>query len=201
MTEIGQRKESSFENDSLKCRLIEWPIRHLTVEPQIYCAYNRTREQFICARVELADLQHHSLDKRLAGLTPGSNTALWLSQFRGISPNRVTTPIDLVFLDRNNCVLAVVDSFPTTRATSTLWPAGTVIALPARTVARSDTRAGDQLILCSPQKMMLRLHILNDSSPGVLSMQYRSNRYSLSHDVPPILETAAQTMSWEEIRH
>jgi hypothetical protein len=185
VTELEQRKDSSVVSGSLHCRVIAWPVKCISPEPKIYCAYNRTRDRFLSTHVDLIDLQSGGLSQCLAALTPDSKAALWLAPFRGISPDHATAPIDLVYLDRNHCVLAVVESFPIFRVNSSIWPTGTVLALPAQAIASSGTLAGDQLILCSPQKMRLRLNSLF-AKPG-----------GLSHDVA---ETAMQIMDWEDIR-
>ena len=181
MTEFEHRRESVIGSDSLQRRVIAWPAKCFNAEPKVYSAYNRTRERFISTRVDLADLQGESLSQRLADLTPESKKALWLSPFSEVSASRITTPIDLVYLDRNHCVLAVVESFPISRPNSSIWPAATVLALPAHTIASSGTIAGDQLILCSPQKMQLRLSSLFASSAG-------------THAMPA---TAIQMMDWK----
>jgi hypothetical protein len=124
------------------------------------CAYNQTRERFLCAQVVSGDFHASSLDVHLAALAPGSSTALWLVPFRGISPTSVRIPIDLLYLDRNCVVLDAVESFPISSVSASSAPAASVLALPANTIASADTRPGDQLILCAPEEMKWRLQQL-----------------------------------------
>lgn len=124
------------------------------------CAYNETRERFLCANVESGDFNAASLEMHLGALAPGSGTALWLVPFRGISPTSVRVPIDLLYLDRNCVVLDAVESFPIWSASSSGAPAASVLALPANTIASAGTRTGDQLILCDPEEMKWRLQQL-----------------------------------------
>ncbi len=124
------------------------------------CAYNQTRERFLCAQVASGDFHASSLEAHLSTLAPGSGTALWLIPFRGISPTSVRVPIDLLYLDRNCVVLEAVESFPISSISSSSAPAASVLALPANTIASVGTRPGDQLILCDPEEMKWRLQQL-----------------------------------------
>ena len=124
------------------------------------CAYNATRERFLCANVDSGDFRASNLDVHLAALAPGSAAALWLVPFRGISPTSVRVPVDLLYLDRNCVVIEVVESFPIASVSSSSAPAASVLALPANTIASAGTRAGDQLILCDPEQMKWRLQEL-----------------------------------------
>ncbi len=124
------------------------------------CAYNQTRERFLCAQVASGDFLASSLETYLAALAPGASTALWLIPFRGISPTSVRVPIDLLYLDRNCVVIEAVESFPISSISSSCAPAASVLALPANTIATVGTRPGDQLILCDAGEMKWRLQQL-----------------------------------------
>lgn len=125
------------------------------------CAYNQTRERFVCVDVEAADFSAASLSSRLPALTPSCSAALWILPFRGISATSVRVPIDLVYLDRSLVVLATVESFPIFQAPASSAPAASVLVLPAHTIGSTQTHAGDQLILCAPDE--LNLHLLKAS--------------------------------------
>jgi hypothetical protein len=196
---------SAAENVSAH-QVIEWPTKLLTPEPRIYCAYNQTRQQFLCAHVELADLAPELIREHVANLIPGSAKGLWLAPFRGISAIQLEEPIDLVFLDRNNCVLSVVQSFPAAQQSSCNWPAGTALALPAQSVASSGTLVGDQLVLCSPQKMrrrFLNLGGMASSDETNCSVQdtddLPSSPYSIAHYLPPARRANVTSVSWDEV--
>jgi len=172
----------------------------------MYCAYNQTRQEFLCAHVELADVPPESFREHFASLTPASAKAIWLSPFRGISVTQVDAPIDLVFLDQNNCVLSVLKSFPVAQQTSRNWPAGTAIALPAQSVASSGTLAGDQLVLCTPEKMKRRFLTLRGFGPnGEKCSRIQefedlpSNPYSIAHCLPPVCDSPVKLTSWDEV--
>jgi hypothetical protein len=122
-----------------------------------YCAYNQTRQRFLCANVEAADFSTTGLDARLPGLTPSSGTGLWIVPIRNISPTSVRVPLDLIYLDRNSVVLDAVESFPLSQATASIGSATSILALPSQTIASTATQPGDRLILCAPEEMKLRL--------------------------------------------
>jgi len=125
-----------------------------------YCAYNGTRERFLCADVEAGEFAAAALETRLAALTPGRNTALWMVPFRGISPTSVRLPIDLVYLDENCSVLETVESFPILGGPQGGAPAASVLAMPANAIAAAEIRAGDRLILCTAAEMKERVQQL-----------------------------------------
>lgn len=118
-----------------------------------YCAYNQTRERFLCAEVAAGEFTGLGLEERLRLLTPESSAALWILPFRGISPTAVSTPIDLVYLDHRNVVIDAVESFPLASISASRAPAASVLALPAGAIAAAETRPGDQLALCTPEEM------------------------------------------------
>lgn len=144
------------------------------------CAYNRTRERFLCADVEAGDFPASALDARLSTLTPGSGTALWIVPSRVISPTSVRVPVDLVYLDRNCVVLHSVEAFPLATAPAGSATAASVLALPANTIASAGIDPGDQLILCSPEDMKLVLQQL--LSEGAANQAEQSTNSSADLD-------------------
>gem|GEM_PF-536403 len=202
MSELEHVSEQAVEKEEHHGRLLEWPVKQLGKEFFNYCAYNQSRGRFLGTDVELVDLSPEYLREHLAGLTAGSEMALWLVPFRGISPNHVDTPIDLIFLDRNNSVLAVVESYPISHPDTSNWPSPTALALPAQTVASTGTLAGDQLILCSLQKMRSRLRNLESSADSVPEAGViTTGLENIEQDLPPIRKTSVESSSWEEVLH
>ncbi len=61
----------------------------------------------------------------------------------------VPFPFDVVFLDAELRVVAVVEALPPFRCTGVVWEAEAALELPAGVVRLSGTRAGDQLALKS----------------------------------------------------
>jgi hypothetical protein len=123
------------------------------------CVYNQTSERFLSADVEAADFTVSGLKTRLQNLSPAAGIALWLVPFRGISPTSVRMPLDLLYLDRECVVIEAVESFPIFRVSASSRPAATVLVLPAKSIASTGTRAGDQLIFRQPAEMK---HVLEE---------------------------------------
>ena len=202
MSELEDFRSPIVRNGALHSRVIEQPVKPLASEPQIYCVYNQSRQQFLCTHAQVSDLSPEDLYEPLARISPDSSTALWLTSFRGISANEVSSPIDLVFLDRNNCVLAVVESFPISQPTTSNWPSGSALILPAQTIATSGTLAGDHLILCSPEKVNRRLHNLQDNGEGIQENVLPSTHSrGISHEFPGARRPWVRMTTWEEVLH
>jgi hypothetical protein len=130
----------------------KWESQGATPEPaaQMWCAYNVTRERFLCGSLEAGDFNALNLEARLQSLAPGSGAGIWIAPFRGISPTSVRLPIDLIYLDQNCVALGVVEAFPLSSGPVSGAPAASVIALPVSTVASAGVCVGDRLLVCTP---------------------------------------------------
>lgn len=126
--------------------------------PPKHCAYNQTSECFLALEVDAADFSEALLGDRLPALRPGSGNGLWLVPFRGITETLIRVPLDLVYLDENSRVIAAVEGFPISRISPSCRPAASVLALPGLSIRTSQTKAGDQLVLCSAKDMVHRLN-------------------------------------------
>jgi hypothetical protein len=156
--------DSAVRKDSSLCAVAasspESPFCTDTVK---YCAYNKTKERFLCAELEAADFSIASLNDRLPTLALNSGAGLWLIPFRGISPTSMRVPVDLIYLDRNCVVVETVESFPISGISASSPPAASVLVVPPETIRSIETQPGDQLILCSPDEMKHRLKRLANS--------------------------------------
>jgi hypothetical protein len=126
----------------------------------MYCAYNQTRECFLGLEVAAGDFSYRTLSKQGA-LTIKHNDGLWLTPFRGMPDSGVTSPVDLIYLDKDCSVIDLVESFPAVRAISAKATTETVLVLPAHSILYSETRVGDQLVLCGLEEMPRRLERLS----------------------------------------
>lgn len=136
------------------------PVAQGSFEPGKHCAYNQTQGRFLGSDVDAGDFAGASFDGRMQTLTADSGAGLWLVPFRGISPTSVRIPLDLIYLDRNNAVIDVVESFPLARVSPASPTAASVLVLPADTIQSTQTHPGDQLLLCAPGEMKRRLQQL-----------------------------------------
>lgn len=125
--------------------------------PQKYCVYNQTQERFVATDVEAAHAAPDGAAARLRALEQGTGTGLWILPYQEISPANIRFPVDLVFLNNDYGVLAIVESFPLASLPDSSAKAQSVLALPADTLAKGDMRAGDQLIISNPEEMKQHL--------------------------------------------
>lgn len=130
-----------------------------------YCAYNVNRARFVCTEVEAADFSPILIESRMATLTAGSETAFWLTPYRGLPPTSFRFPIDLVTLNRSHVVLEAIESYPLARGSESGPPAVSALTLPPGTIASTGIRAGDQLILGTPEEMKTHLKRLENDKP------------------------------------
>lgn len=150
-----------------------------------YCAYNQTRQRFLCANVEVADTSSSRLDALLPGLTSTTGRALWIVPIQAIAPTSVRIPLDLIYLDRSSVVVDAVESFPIAQPVAA-GSATSVLALPAQSIHSSGTRPGDSLILCTPEEMKHRLQQLaeNEAPPAVHTANAPSPNLAPANPVP-----------------
>jgi len=105
---------------------------------------NQTRNTLLGGSVDVADtsakrrvglLKHTSLE-------PG--TGLWIKPCESVHTFFMKFPIDLVYLDRKNKVRKVRHAVPAWRL-SACMTAHSILELPAGTVEKTGTQAGDEL--------------------------------------------------------
>jgi hypothetical protein len=141
------------------------PMLKPAPSPQKYCVYNQTQQHFVATDVEAAHAAPDGAEARLRALEQGAGTGLWILPYQEISPANIRFPVDLVFLNNDFVVLAIVESFPLAGLPDSTAKAQSVLALPADTLARGDMRAGDQLIISNPEEMKQHLHRMKGAKP------------------------------------
>ena len=112
-----------------------------------YYVYNTTRETFVATEVRLAD----GYFSRLVGLLgktrhwarPGRG--LWIVPSHGVHTIGMLFSIDLVFLDREGCVVHTEEYLRPFHISRVTLKAQSVLELPPYTVFRSGTQVGDRL--------------------------------------------------------
>jgi hypothetical protein len=128
-----------------------------------YCVYNETRQCFVATGVGAVDPHTGSPESRLRTLGQEGGAALWIIPFWELSPTSVRFPLDLIYLNNDCIVLDTVESFPFASASASSKRAASVLVVPAETVANGGIRAGDQLIISSPEEMKRHLQRLKDA--------------------------------------
>ena len=124
-----------------------------------FCAYHRTGQRFISNEVEVVEATEGDFEDCYSSLLPGSGTAIW-TPIRVLSSTSFCIPVDLLYLDDTFTVLATVESFPVARLSSPMERAASILTLPARTITTMEIEVGDQLLMCSPEELLL--HLLNE---------------------------------------
>ena len=106
---------------------------------------NLTKNTWLATKTRKAD----NFITRLVGLLKrsglGPEEALWLMPSKGIHTIGMKFPIDVVFLNRKNFVLAIVPSMAPYRISRIELRAYSVLELPNGTIKKSQTEVGDQL--------------------------------------------------------
>jgi hypothetical protein len=111
--------------------------------------YNLTRATVLASAAEVADrgaTRRKGLLGR-SGLREGEG--LWIVPCESVHTIGMQFAIDLVYLDRKHRVRKVRSSVPAWRMSACLL-AHSVLELPAGTIERTETMAGDQILLSLP---------------------------------------------------
>lgn len=105
---------------------------------------NATRKTWLATKVRKAD----NFLTRLVGLLKRTNLgpeeALWLMPSKGIHTIGMKFPIDVVFLNRGNTVVGLVQGMAPCRLSSIHFTSYSVLELPTGTIKKSRTEVGDQ---------------------------------------------------------
>lgn len=105
---------------------------------------NATRKTWLATKVRKAD----NFLTRLIGLLKRSNLgpeeALWLMPSKGIHTIGMKFPIDVVFLNRSNTVVGIVQGMAPCRLSGIHFTSYSVLELPKGTIKKSRTEVGDQ---------------------------------------------------------
>jgi uncharacterized membrane protein (UPF0127 family) len=108
-------------------------------------ALNLTKKTWLATTIRKAD----NFFTRLVGLlrrqSLGPEEALWLIPSKGVHTIGMKFPIDIIFLDRNNKVIATVCDMPPRRLSRLHFAARSVLELPRGVINKSSTTVGDQL--------------------------------------------------------
>ncbi len=124
------------------------------------CVYNQTRECFLGLRVTAADTSFARLKGLIGRLRLRSDEGIWVVPSSGVHTIGVLFPLDLIYLDEAQVVIKVIEYFPRFRIAPLRISAASVLELPQHTIYSSQTQTGDRLLICTPEKMEVRLQAL-----------------------------------------
>jgi hypothetical protein len=122
-------------------------------ESRQHFAFNQTRNTYLGLNVIVGDFSLPSLASWISTVTPNSSAGLWIAPFRGLPTTNVDLLLDLTFLDANCRVIDLVESFPRFKLPPSSRPASSVLVLPSKAIAFSETRRGDSLVICTGEEL------------------------------------------------
>jgi hypothetical protein len=82
-----------------------------------------------------------------------SDEAVWVVPSRGIHTFGLRFAIDVIYLDAQMRVLHVVENLGPLRIAPIRWQCASVLQLPQGSLSASGTQVGDEMLICSSQKM------------------------------------------------
>lgn len=134
------------------------------METQTYCVYNRTRECFLSFGIGVADTTFARLKGLIGRLKLKFDDGLWVVPSSGIHTWGVLFPVDLIYLDDKHRVIFLREHFPQFRIAPWRSKAASVLELAPHTIYSSQTKIGDQLLICTAEEMDARLREEYDPS-------------------------------------
>ena len=138
---------------------------------QDYCVYNQTNECFLSLGATLGDRPFTRLKKWIGISRRRADEGTW---FRPYDRRRALTLFvirDLIYLDARQRVVHFIESFPSLRTVPPRPDAATLLALPVHTISSSQTRIGNQLLICTPAEMERKLRRLFEPSRNSQNQQ------------------------------
>lgn len=110
-------------------------------------AFNQTRQISLATHLAIADT-HWSRLRGLLGISAGdfgNGYGLWIRPCRGVHTLAMTFPIDVVYLDRAGMVVHLEPNLKPWRFSPIRMQAASVLELPSRTIAGTETAVGDHI--------------------------------------------------------
>lgn len=111
---------------------------------------NRTRGKLLSEGVHAVDatFEHLTVLRVLIeGLAENNEAGFWLTEVRGIPTVPRISPIDLIYVDREQRVVEAVELLPAGEQPPFREPAVSALVLPFQTISSTETRVGDQLMI------------------------------------------------------
>ena len=118
-----------------------------------FCVFNRTRDSFLSLGVTLTDTHLSRLKGLVGKLRLKGDEGIWVVPSQGVHTIGVLFPIDLIYLDSQDRVIQLEESFGTFRIGPVRTNCASVLELPTRTIYSSQTQVGDQMLICRPADM------------------------------------------------
>jgi len=121
------------------------------------CVFNRDREAFLGLRVAPADTLILRLKGRLGRLGFKPHDGIWLTPCHGIHTIGMLFAVDLIYLDASHKVIHLIENLGPFRISPIRLKCASILELQTRAIFSSNTRIGDELIICTPEEMKHQL--------------------------------------------
>lgn len=103
----------------------------------------RNRNRTLVGNLMVADSFFTRLKGLLGKSSLGIDCGLWLRQCQGVHTFGMKFPIDIIFLDKDNRVIEIINDLKPNRITSIYSEADSVLELPAHKVRETGISKGD----------------------------------------------------------
>ncbi len=117
------------------------------------CVFNRNRESFLGLRVARADTLLTRLKGLLGRIRLNPDDGIWLMPSQGIHTIGMLFPIDVIYLDEANRVIHLIENLGPFRISPLRMRCVSILELPLRAIFSSNTRIGDELLICEPDEV------------------------------------------------
>ena len=117
------------------------------------CVFNQTRQSFLSLNAIVADNALNRLRGMIGRRTSHSDCAVWTVPSHGVHTFGVLHSIDIVYLDAENKVIRQLENVRPFRVTPFVETAASVLQLPRRTLAQSQTQTGDSISIWSARDL------------------------------------------------
>lgn len=120
------------------------------------CVFNRNRESFLGLRVITADTVWTRLKGLLGRIGLEPDDGIWLVPSRGIHTIGMLFAIDVVYLNAANRVIHLLEHLGPFRISPIRIKCASILELRPRAIYSSNTRVGDELLICTAAEMKER---------------------------------------------
>jgi hypothetical protein len=134
------------------------------MQGQTVCVYNQTNECFLSLGASRAEHPLAQLKRRIfaRGAHHLLDEGCWYASPGGLRTLGVFARRDLIYLDESFRVVHAIESFPILRTAPQRGGAASLLALPVYTVNSSQTKPGNQLVICAPEEMEGKLRKMRE---------------------------------------
>lgn len=155
------------------------------MERQRYCIYNQNSECFLSLGTFLAADALGYLEQMFRRRRPSAaDEGQWVIDPKPIHTLRLLSAHDLVLLDQEHRVLEAFESWPKLRVLRLPDNAVSMLILPIHTIYSSQTQAGNQLLICVPEEMQVKLRRIGSEEPA--DSQDLTSEVVASADLRPV---------------